>query len=477
MATVQTNDLRVQNAKNLISSLINQPAYTFIGRPTPWPNETVPPTPDNSIEEYYEVMDQMMSLKRIYSTDCYHMIPRINWTSGVVYDTYRHDYRNSNPANSGATDLYNCVFVVKNSDNNVYVCLDNDNNSGSFVEPKAKNNEPFLTSDGYQWMRVYTLTQTDIQEYSSANYIPVRDFNSTNRGDGEINTVIIDNPGQGYTNNPAGAQNNIVDYYVPLSGDGTSAVAKVYIESGRVSSVEIVRRGAGYTYAELNFKKENCYATLANLDRKKNALDPLGNDTARFTVIISPPGGWGYDLPKQLGGYRVGIFSDLKYNLTDFTVDSTFRQVGVLQYPEAVTYSDTLSAVDAFKCIMLNGTALVAGQTIKQVQDDGSIAYGQVVGFDADNNIVRYIQTPEIHKDVDGNLVRFTVEPLITVVDELTICRVDNVAVIESDLTFENGFATPEFTKNTGCLTYLTNIKPIRRSETQSERISFVITY
>ena len=105
------------------------------------------------------------------------------------------------------------------------------------MEPKAKNNEPFLTSDGYQWMRVYTLTQTDIQEYSSANYIPVRDFNSTNRGDGEINTVIIDNPGQGYTNNPAGAQNNIVDYYVPLSGDGTSAVAKVYIESGRVSSV------------------------------------------------------------------------------------------------------------------------------------------------------------------------------------------------------------------------------------------------
>ena len=263
MATVQTNDLRVQNAKNLISSLINQPAYTFIGRPTPWPNEQVPPTPDNSIEEYYEVMDQMLSMKRIYSTDCYHMIPRLNWTSGVVYDTYRHDYNNSNPANSGATDLYNCVFVVKNSDNNVYVCLDNDNNSGSFVEPKAKNNEPFLTSDGYQWMRVYTLTQTDIQEYSSSNYIPIRDFNSTNRGDGEINTVIIDNPGQGYTNNPAGAQNNIVDYYVPLSGDGTSAVAKVYIESGRVSSVEIVRRGAGYTYAELNFKKEKKHSVHA----------------------------------------------------------------------------------------------------------------------------------------------------------------------------------------------------------------------
>ena len=65
MATVQTNDIRVQNARNLKEAVTTQPTYTFIGKATPWPNEALPPTPDNSIQEYYQVLDDLLTLKKV----------------------------------------------------------------------------------------------------------------------------------------------------------------------------------------------------------------------------------------------------------------------------------------------------------------------------------------------------------------------------------------------------------------------------
>ena len=72
--------------------------------------------------------------------------PRINWTSGTVYDYYRHDYGNRitggtsiQSANSGATNLYDANFYVMNSNFQVYKCLDNNNNGQSTIEPTGEN--------------------------------------------------------------------------------------------------------------------------------------------------------------------------------------------------------------------------------------------------------------------------------------------------------------------------------------------------
>ena len=74
------------------------------------------------------------------------------------YDRYQHNYTVVNKSFSGASNLYDSNFVVLNSLNSVYVCLDNDGNTTSTVEPQSTGDDPFYTSDGYQWLRVYDIT-------------------------------------------------------------------------------------------------------------------------------------------------------------------------------------------------------------------------------------------------------------------------------------------------------------------------------
>ena len=180
MATVTQNDLRIRNAHNMVHHLSEEPCYMFIGRPEPWMSRVEPnprprmmlgdesvPYPENNWEDFYRTWDQMLSMNKVLSKDVYHMIPRISWTSGVTYDMYRHDYNENNRSFSNASNLYNALFFVISRTNNVYVCLDNNENSPSLVEPLAETSQPFHTSDGYQWLRIYTVGSLDQISHSS----------------------------------------------------------------------------------------------------------------------------------------------------------------------------------------------------------------------------------------------------------------------------------------------------------------------
>ena len=471
MATVQTNDIRVQNARNLIDCLTSNPSYTFIGKPTAWENESSPPVPDNSIKEFYKVHDDMLTLKKINTTDAVHMIKRQTWSTGAVYDLYRHDYNKDNPAFSTATNLRDANYYVVNSLGDVYVCLDNNLNARSTVEPQLKNNTPFTTSDGYQWLLIYSILSSEMRDYSTTNYIPVYEMTSP-RPAGELTTIVIDNPGVGYTNNPSGYPNGVTYYYVPITGNGTGAAARVLVNNGRVTEVDVVRGGEGYTYANMSFVRGNCYASLADLDLEANGLDPLGLETFRNTVLISPPGGWGYDVEGQLNASKVGIFSDLRYDLSDIIKDVTFRQTGILLNPES-TGAETLSAVYAINLVITSGQEFVVGTEVEQVVTDGT-AKGLVVACDHMNNILRIVQDPELHADEDGNLYHFGGSEEIT---GTAVGTPINFTGSLEDLNFVGGYAEPEITKYTGELIYLTNLRPVKREETQSERISFVIAF
>ena len=169
MVAVNQNDLRVKNAENLIESLLdNDNSYVFLGRPAQWESditipvvprqkvgEMSPPYPENNWRDFYRTWDQMLSMKKV--SNVYHMLPRVSWTSGVVYDMYRHDYNQFNRSFSNAQNLYDSVFFVINQNRQVYVCLDNNKGEQSIVEPQNTTDEPFYTSDGYQWLRMYEI--------------------------------------------------------------------------------------------------------------------------------------------------------------------------------------------------------------------------------------------------------------------------------------------------------------------------------
>ena len=211
MATVTQNDLRVRNAHNMVEYLVHEPCYMFIGRPEPWMSmvESNPrprlllgdesvPYPENNWRDFYRVWDQMITMSKIYASNVYHMIPKVSWTSGVTYDMYRHDYHEHNRSYSNAENLYNARFVVISRNNNVYVCLDNNLGALSMVEPLSETSEPFHTSDGYQWLRMYTVSAAHQLEHSTNNFIPILRTNVNSRPEGAINTVVIDARGSLY---------------------------------------------------------------------------------------------------------------------------------------------------------------------------------------------------------------------------------------------------------------------------------------
>ena len=487
MATINKNDLRISNAKNFASSL-GQGSYVFVGRQQSWDSDAAPPTPENNYQEFISTYNQMVSLNRIASTDVFHMIPRLNWTSGAVFDIYRHDYSISNRSYSGASNLLNASWITINSSNSVYACLGNNKNVASTVEPQNTGNEPFYTSDGYQWLFLYTLTTNQLFAYSTNNFLPIIDTDSVTTTDGELYSVVIDVPGNNYTGSPAGVSNQLPYYFCNIVGNGTGAVARVSVSLGSITEVQVVRQGSGYTYANLDFVAGRVYQSLGDLDTGINGLDPLGDGTFRSTVLLPPTGGFGSDLVRELGGTRVGIFSSLDYDLYDFVEDMTFRQVGILQDPSFTSANPvTASATFAVKLNTYGGAAdFIIGETIVQDQTilrGGNVgedhqALGMVVGWDPNTKVLRYIQDPTYHTNGGGNLYEFIGSDYITgeissKVGEPDLTFTGNV----TDLQFSGGYAQPEVTKYTGTMPYLTNISPVLRQAAQTERIRIIVAY
>lgn len=489
MATITTGDIRIKNAQNLRRSLLGETvedlSFVFVGKPTPWENEEEPPKPINNLRQFYDTHDEMIGMKRIRPSDVHLMAPRIRWTSGVVYDIYRHDYSKDNRSYSGATLLSDAIYYVINSNYEVYACLFNNTNRKSTVEPHSNNNIPFYTSDGYQWLKLYTITQGQLDVYGTENFMPVPEVAENAGIVNPIYTIIIDIPGNSYTPNPAGSNNRVNEYYCNIVGDGEGAVAAVKVRDGEIKTVRVVRPGEGYTWAELDFRANHVYEKLTDLDNNMNGLNPLGDGTFKTTVIINPPGGWGNDIQRQLGAHRVGVFSTLSYKLMDLHVDVKFRQIGILQRPESdqrlPVDINTLSACYAIKVDPLTGPDdFVVGETIRQVIDNGdgteSIALATLISWDPDEGVLRYIQIPSEHNNY-GTVTKFDgIKPIIGLTSEKSVTA-QAFSGYNSDLLFVDGYADPEFKKYSGYITYLTNVKPIQRVDNQTERISLIISF
>ena len=538
MVAVNQNDLRIKNAENFIRSL-NGPegearSYVFIGRATQWDSDVSvpmtprqvsgdasPPYPENNFRDFYKVHDQMLSMKRINDIDAYHMIPRVSWASGVTYDMYRHDYNEYRRSTSNAKNLYDAVYYVITNTRDVYVCLDNNKGGPSTVEPRSTTDEPFYTSDNYQWMRLYSVPSTNLINNSTNNYIPVTDENVVNTTSGCVFTITIDSPGADYTSNPAGITNRIPFYYCNITGDGSGGIARVTVLDGRVVEIRVVETGQDYTWAKLDFTARRVYQSIGDLKNQVNGLDPLGDGTFVASVVICPPGGWGYEklvsndplvfqresrkavnrLARQLGAVRVGVFSRLNSELNDFVIDTQFRQLGIVQDIEGfeinnsdgtISYPDTLSACYAVKVKELVGSSnqnYIVGETITQTKIDPidpTVRYeakATVVGWNPDENILRYIQDASIHYDPNHNKL-FPLIGTDNIIGDSSVKEstpdTDFGAPdpIDSDgITFDTGYAYPEYKKYSGIITYLSNQSPIQRIDSQTERVSLIITY
>ena len=516
MAAIITDQIRILNAKNFVSgvSSSSNAYYSFIGLPNPTDYQSdwnsSPPAPKDNFREENDYWDTMIALKKINASDVRQVIPKRTWTSGTTYDMYRHDYSVTNTASvSGATNLYSAFYYVMNSDFRIYVCLqngtdpDNPNGKPSLDEPTFTDLEPRSagsSGDGYIWKYLYTIKPTEVVKFESTDYMPVpANWSSSsdnaavrdNAVDGSIKIVTITNAGVGL-----GTANQTYTR-VPIQGDGTDAECTITIGAdSKVSGVTVSNQGSGYSYGSVNLQGGGV---------------PTGTTIPTFDVIMSPQGGHGADVYRELGAYNVLLYSRIENDNEnpDFITGNQIARVGIVENPEvssgSVLTSDKASALNALK---LTGTGyssatFTADAYFTQTIATGSTAVGRVVTYDQTTGVLKYWQDKSIvgftstgigvtNPTYGFDLKEFTASPdaggSVTIVPSsgsnlaidtsfTGITTIINNRTYYLGQSFTSGVAGPEVKKHAGNIIYVDNRPSITRSSNQKEDIKIILQF
>ena len=516
MAAIITDQIRILNAKNFISGVTTSANsyYSFIGLPNPtdiqsdW--NTNPPAPRDSFNEENDVWDTVIALKKINASDARQVVRKKVWTSGTSYDMYRHDYSRSNPAAvSGSTNLYSSNFFVMNSEFKVYVCLqngtdpENPNGKPSLDEPLFTDLEPKsagTSGDGYIWKYLYTIKSGDIVKFDSTDFMPVPsnwETNTDNQSvrdnavDGSIKIVTITNRGVG-----VGTANRTYTR-VPIKGDGDGAECTIVVDNDQqVSSITVSNQGSNYTYG--------------NVDLVGGGV-PTGTTRPTFDTIISPKGGHGSDIYRELGATNVLLYSRIENDNEnpDFITGNQVSRVGIFENPKSFGTNSilTLDKASSLGAIRLTGVGyssatFTADSYVRQTISTGNTAVARVVNYDQTTGVLKYWQdrslagfntvgTAQTDPTYGFELLSFTGNP--TTGGSITISGGSINLSISTSFTgvstvinnrsyylgqsFSNGLSDPEVKKHSGNLIYIDNRPSITRSSNQKEDIKVILQF
>lgn len=523
MPALISEQFRIHNAQQFeeaFSEAAPTNMYFFMGRPQDWdtaavagatsyvgqasgsqhsgsylaaPDENNPPTPIDSFNYEKEIFDDMISLKRIQSSDVRLVVNRHNWTSGTTYSMYRSNYSadfKANSAGENAPHIYSAKYYVV-SDYKVYKCIyngsspANPNGIASTVAPSGTGTTIFTTADTYKWKFLYSIGTDDVIKFFTTSYAPV----PANWGvgaagdpangvdvraaavDGAIDTVVINTGGTGYTDNASTGYTN-----VPIRGDwaqngGVQALATVKVSSGAVSEVTITTPGSGYTYGYINVNS--------------NEISGIGAPgvVAVLEVIIPPAGGHGFNIYKELGTKRVMVNSRVQYDENlEFPVDTDFRRIGVLRNPEesggGVAAGSTYNGLTAIKFPSATVASFNVDETVTQTTTGAS---GKVVSWDSSTKILKIYQSSYEHiatGNQGGDLTPFSGSNAITGALSSSVETPDTTySLTTSNLTFANGYSPSEIKKYTGDIIYVENRRTVSRSIDQIEDVKLVVEF
>ena len=514
MSAIITDQIRILNAKNFISNVGVSAYYSFIALPNPsdyqsdW--DVNPPSPKDNFDQENDYWDTMVALKKINSSDVRQVITKKFWSSGTIYDYYRHDYSRSNPAKiSGATNLYSSTYCVINQDYQVYICLQNGTNPDtpdgrpSLDEPMFTDLEPRSagsSGDGYIWKYLYTIKPSEVIKFETSDFIPVpADWASStanvavrnNAVDGSIKIVTITNRGVGL------GTANVTYTRVPIKGDGTGAECTITIDNdSKVDSITVSNQGSGYTYG--------------NVDLIAKGF-PTGTTRPTFDVIITPTGGHGKDIYRELGAYNVLLYSRIENDNEnpDFITGNQIARVGIVENPEStsgtILSSDKASALFALRLTGAgySSASFTADSYVKQTVSTGTTAVGRVVNYNSNTGVLKYWQDRTVAGfNTDGtaqttpsygfDLTEFTSSPStggsLTIIpssgSNLTIdSAFTGISTVINNRTyylgqsFTNGISSPEVRKHSGNIIYVDNRPSITRSSNQKEDIKVILQF
>ena len=328
---------------------------------------------------------------------------------------------------------------------------------------------------------------------------------------------------------------------VTISGDGQGAEGRAIVNTqiGAVDTIEITKRGSGYTYAD------------AIVIGNTGIVNSLQANNANVSVIIGPKGGHGSDPINELYSDTVGISVDFANSEGgNIPANNDFRQIGILKDPlfsnVVITLGNTLTTDSATG----SGTSFQDEEVVTQ---STSGAFGVVTSRSAgtinlSNVYGQFVTTAEgntTHRIVGGTSnTSATVNSFVTSdkttsnfttfdqrfrltgfaqtttdaafsIDEPVIQASTNATGIVHSINTSSGSvltitnkkgnwlasdtvtdtqysfsgstsgaagtfadtAGPDIVPNTGEVIYLENVSPITRSDDQTERIKLMIEF
>lgn len=222
-------------AKTVYDEIQNRTAiyHYFIGQSLEWPDDENPPVPNSYLEYENSTRNNIIQTKQIQINDVSLVIPRVNWTSGVVYDMYDDNISADNPSSSGATSLKDSIFYVITEDFNIYKCLFNNNGNPSIVEPTGTSYAPTEYSDGYIWKFMTFVPLGLRNKFLTSAFVPItKSISNQYYSQGSIIGYNILDGGQDYDPN---------ETYLVIQGDGSGPSSKS--QSNSISFAVQIKNG------------------------------------------------------------------------------------------------------------------------------------------------------------------------------------------------------------------------------------------
>jgi len=527
MPAFVTDQFRILNTNNFVNSIdtgtdnyyvfvgLTNPSSPGFGRNVNWDrpdivdaNLATLPNPTDNYDYIPHYGDTMIFGKKITSQSIKRCVRKIEWSQGIKYDMYRHDYSVTNPsAITNRSRLYDSNYYVINSQYQVYVCISN-GSSGINTLGNQSQDEPLFTDlepskagtsgDEYIWKYLFTVSPTDIIKFDSTEYIPlpnnwdssslsqiksVRENGNSDINNNQIKFVYIDSPGGSYSSGE-----------VNILGDGSGA--RVFVEAnedGQIVKTTVTSGGSGYTYGIVD---------LGPLQTSDTIPFP-----AKLIPIIPPSKGHGYDIYRELGADKVLIYTRFDDSSKDFPIDTKFAEIGILKNPkkyssEEYFTSDRFSALSSLK-VNISGSILpTIGEKIEQTLSNGQKAFGYVSSYDKDTQVLKYFKDRSLYynsstydqTDYVGisslgkstNVFSSSGGPIVGKTSGFT-CSINSSfnsstvtvqnKVINLDVVFTGGMANPEINKTSGDIIYIDNRPLVQRNSRQKEDIKIILEF
>jgi hypothetical protein len=379
MSSIITTNFSTLIAKQFINLMdvaansylpIDRRSYIFvtIGKQTPWNDEDNPPVPGQSTRDLIGYSDRSIIAKRASLENVSYVVKRYNWVSGVIYSQY------------GCTVCpLGTPYYIINSKDQVFKCLDNNGGSPSTDEPQlilsaTSLEEPyFLTSDGYKWKYLYTVSSDQKQKFMTDEWIPVffNRFVKASAVNRSIDIVRIINSGNNYVD---GSSQGIIT----VEGDGKNAILRANVIDGQVTDIVIQNRGEDYTRANLIFADVEGGIGLG----------------ASANVVLSPQNGHGFDPIEELYANTIMFNVDFVQSENQiFPTENEFREVTLLYNP-FVKGTETLASGVIYRLYSQMYVSPGVGnfnndEIVFQGDDiENSSFTAEVISFNEDSNIL-----------------------------------------------------------------------------------------